>query len=98
MGKTIFIKGDHVVAKNWSGEEFLGIYDYGYTDGQHCVMNVKTNRRFCCKPKDVRNATNDEENEIKKILKEKKAQVKKETLEESEELEVALASTEEEKE
>jgi hypothetical protein len=95
MGKKIFVKGDHVAAKTWQGEEFLGIYDYTYTDGLHCVMNVKTNKRFCVKSKDIREANNDEEEEIKKILKEKKIKLKemqKKMIDE--EFEAALASTE----
>ena len=102
MAKETYVNGNHVVAKKWnaSSEEFLGIYEYDYSDGSHCVMEIKTNRRYNIKPKDVRNPTNEEEEEIKNLLKERKAilkEMKKEITEKknNEELDMALASTEE---
>jgi hypothetical protein len=97
MGKLILVKGDHVVAKKWSGEEFLGVYEYQYLDGSHCIFEVKSNRRFNAKPNDVRIPSNEEENEITRIIKEKKAILKSppttvNTTVNNEELEMALAA------
>jgi hypothetical protein len=98
MAREIYVKGNHVVAKKWyAHDEFLGIYEYGYQDGSHCVREIKTNKRFNVKPKDIRNPTNEEEEEIKKLLKKRKVllkEMKKEVTEEknSEELEMALAA------
>ena len=97
MGKLILVKGDHVVAKKWSGEEFLGVFEYSYLDGSHCIFEVKSNRRFNAKPNDVRLPTDEEEKEIKRLIKDKKIKLKeplttvKETAN-NEELEMALAA------
>lgn len=76
MGKLILVRGDHVVAKKWSGEEFLGVYEYGYLDGSHCIFAVGSNRRFNAKPNDVRLPTEEEEKEIKRIVNENKVKLK----------------------
>lgn len=96
MGKVILVKGDHVVAKKWSGEEFLGVYEYRYLDGSHCIFEVKSNRRFNAKPNDVRYPTDEEEKEIKRIIKDKKIKLKEPSptvnTTANEELEMALAA------
>ena len=99
MAKYNLTKGDHVVAKKWSGEEILGLFEYTYSDGSHCIFDVKTNKRFNTKRKDVREVTEEEEKEIKKILKEKKDYLKNAKIEdtpkeeENEELNIALAES-----
>ena len=70
-------KGDYVIAKTWSGIEKMGILDYTYTDGEHCVIEASTNRRFCSHKNDVRKARQDEAEKIKLLLKESKVMVLK---------------------
>ncbi len=99
MAKVILTKGDCVVAKKWSGEEFLGIFEYSYLDGSHCVVDVKTNKRFNVKKNDIKLANEDEEKAIKKFVKENKVKVRENTetatKENTEdELEEALVATE----
>ena len=101
MAKLTLVKGDHIVAKKWSGEEFIGIFEYGYQDGSHCVVEVSTNKRFNVKAKDVVRYTNeDEEKEIKRIIKERKIVLKEtpnnDTATTTNDLDALLASTEEE--
>jgi hypothetical protein len=88
MAKVNLVKGDHIVAKKWSGEEFLGVYEYSYQDGSHCVIEVATNKRFNVKHKDFRMANEDEEKEIKKLVKENKTKIR-------ENVEVATKGTQE---
>lgn len=98
MAKLNLVKGDHVVAKKWSGEEFLGLYEYNYLDGSHCIFELGSHKRFNAKPKDVRLPSEDEEKEIKRLIKENKAYLKalKEPQKETpnEELEMALSAIE----
>ena len=103
MAKLTLVKGDHIVAKKWSGEEFIGIFEYGYQDGSHCVVEVSTNKRFNVKAKDVVRYTNeDEEKEIKKIIKERKIILKEppknETATTTNDLDALLAPTNEDDE
>lgn len=93
MAKTILVKGDYVVAKKWSGEEFLGVYEYHYEDGEHCIMDVKTHKRFCAHKGDVKLANEEQEKNIKQMIKENKLIIKKMMQQEEEnELEDALAA------
>lgn len=95
MIKKVLQKGDYVVAKKWNGEEMLGILEYTYTDGEHCVKDAKTNKRFCSHKNDIRLATEEEENKIKLLLKENNIIMKKyitPTVIEEDELEEALAA------
>lgn len=39
-------EGDKVMCKRWNGEEFMGTYQYQYTDGSHNVMDDRTGRRY----------------------------------------------------
>ena len=98
MGKGItFTSGDYVLAKNWSGHKFIGLYEYTYTDGEHCIIDAKTNKRFCAHKHDVWHADEEQVKEIKKLVKENKISLKKEETsgqEEQSELEDALAATE----
>lgn len=104
MGKLILSKGNAVIAKKWSGEEFIGLFEHTYKDGTHCVLDVKTNKRFNIKAKDIKLATEDEAKEAKRLAKKNNAVVRDNVGEkivkhkennESEELKLALASTEE---
>jgi len=95
----ILQKGDYVAAKKLNGEEVLGIYEYMYTDGSRCVLDVKNNKRINANHSDVRAATEDEANTIKKLVKIlnliDKTKDKKETkIEDEDEFDAALASTE----
>lgn len=107
MAKTVFSKGDCVVGKKWSGAEIVGVYEYSYDDGSHCVLEVSTNKRFCIKPKDLQLLNDEEAKEVKKLMKEKKLKLHEKadvvsstknlsTVEEKkkEELDVALAGDE----
>lgn len=100
MANTILVKGDYVVAKKWNGEEIIGILDYTYTDGEHCVIDAKTKQRFCSHKNDVRLANEFEQNEIKKLTKEQKIItrqteniIKNKQNNTDDELEAALAAT-----
>jgi len=70
MAKTEFSKGDCVKGKKWSGSEIIGVYEYTYDDGSHCVLEVANGKRFNIKPKDLELASEDEAKEIKKLQKE----------------------------
>lgn len=70
MAKTVFSKGDSVNAKKWSGTSFLGIYEHMYDDGSHCVLDVVSGKSFNVHPTDVKEATEEEAKEIKRIAKE----------------------------
>ena len=109
MAKINFSKGDCVKGKKWSGAEFLGMYEYTYDDGSHCVLEVSTGKRFNVKEKELQLANEDETKEIKKLQKENKLTLHKKPdavsnaknlseVEEkkTEELNVALAGEEEE--
>ena len=87
-----YIKGDYVSAKNWSGEHLLGIYEYQYLDGEHCITNAKNGRKFCAHHHDVRMATEEQVKEIKKLMKENKDPIEK--LIEENELDDALKAIE----
>lgn len=99
MAKIKFTKGDCVTAKKWNGEEFIGLYEFTYDDGEHCIIDVKTNKRFCSHNKDVKLASDSEAKEIKQLAKENKTKPMEnistttETID-NEELEEALAATE----
>ena len=93
------VKGNFVSAKKWSGEHFLGVYEYTYDDGSHCVLEVSTYKCFNVRKGCIKHATEEQEKEIKALLKErkiasaeKKAESKKETSDE--EFESVLAATE----
>lgn len=75
MAKTEFSKGTCVRAKKWSGEEFFGVFEYTYEDGSHCVLDVSTTKRFNVKKDDLTLANEEEEKDIKKLMKEKKLKV-----------------------
>lgn len=70
MAKTVFSKGDSVNAKKWSGTSFLGIYEHMYVDGSHRVIDVVSGKSFNVHPTDVKEATEEEDKEIKRIAKE----------------------------
>ena len=70
MAKTVFSKGDSVNCKKWSGASFLGIYEHMYDDGSHCVLDVVSGKSFNVHPTDVKEATEEETKEIKRIAKE----------------------------
>lgn len=70
MVKTNFTKGDSVNCKKWSGASFLGIYEHMYDDGSHCVLDVVSGKRFNVHPTDVKEASEEEAKEIKKLSKE----------------------------
>ena len=72
MAKTEFSKGACVRAKKWSGEEFFGVLEYTYDDGSHCVLEVSTAKRFNVKKDDLTLANEEEEKDIKKVMKENK--------------------------
>lgn len=60
-----FERGDYVVAKKFNGEEVIGVYEYPYLDGSHCVKNIKDNHRCCTKKGCIRKATSEEIEEMK---------------------------------
>lgn len=88
---SCYKKGAMISAKKFNGEEFLGVYQYTYDDGSHCVSDGT--KKWCCKPRDVKPA-NDEESKIiqETIIKPQREAEKRKRLEE----EVALAVTESE--
>ena len=67
MAKTNISKGDCVKGKKWSGAEIIGVYEYAYDDGSHCVLDVTNGKRFNIKPKDLELASEDEAKDIKKM-------------------------------
>lgn len=77
MTKTVISKGACVRAKKWSGDEFFGVLEYTYDDGSHCVLEVATAKRFNVKKDDLTIANEEEEKDIKKIMKEKKLKLGK---------------------
>ena len=102
MAKIVFSNGDCVKGKKWGGDEILGVYEYNYDDGSHCVLEASSGKRFNIKPKDLHMANEEEEKDIKRLLKENHLKpyakgetpkpTKKET--EDEELSIALAGDE----
>lgn len=93
MAKTSFTRGDCVVAKRWNGTEFMGVYEYTYSDGEHCIIDTN-NKHFCSHKHDVRKATEEEEKKIKQLMKQNKIIPIKEPIDEDEELKEALAAVE----
>ena len=75
MKKNTFTKGDLVSAKKWSGEHFLGIYMHSYDDNSHLVKDAKTKREFNVLKGNVKHASEEEEKEIKQLLKNNKTVV-----------------------
>lgn len=105
MAKINFISGDCVSGKKWNGDPILGVYEYSYDDGSHCVLEASSGKRFNIYAKDLKKATEEEEMDIKKLMKEnhikpyiKNGDVTKTTKkkEEDEELSIALAGETEE--
>lgn len=96
MAKTILAKGDYVSAKKWSGEQFLGIYEYTYDDGSHLVRDVKLMRDFNVHKGNIKHATEEEEKQIKQLFKGNKTILEQniDSEEEENELEETLVSTE----
>ena len=72
MIKKVLLKGDYVSAKTWNGNEIIGILEYTYTDGEHCVIDAVTGKKFCCHREDVKLASELEQARIKRIQTEKK--------------------------
>ena len=70
MSKLKYNNNCYVAAKKWDGTQFLGLYEYTYTDGSFCVLDVKNGKRFNVKPKDMKFANEEETNQIKNIIKE----------------------------
>ena len=69
--KTVFNRGDYVKCKKWDGVEILAILEYTYPlDSSHCVVDVKTTKRFNIRPNDIKLATEEEAKEIKRLSKE----------------------------
>lgn len=97
MTKIILTKGDCVSAKKWSGEQFLGIYEHTYDDGSYLVRDVKLMRDFNVHKRQIRLATEEEEKQIKQLLKEPiiTNDDNKEEHNNDDELDEALAATEE---
>ena len=88
MAKIILAKGDCVSAKKWSGEQFLGIYEHTYDDGSYLVRDVKLMRDFNVHKGQIKHASEEEEKQIKQLLKNNKTVV-----EETEENELDEALT-----
>lgn len=61
MAKNKFFKGDLVSGKKWNGEHFIGVYEYEYDCGDHCITDGQ--KEYCIKHNDCHKA-NDEEAEI----------------------------------
>lgn len=107
MAKQVFLNGDYVKAKKWSGESFLGILEYTYDDGSHCVVDVTSSKRFNVLKGDLKHASEEETKEIKNLAKQnniraykkdnstKKKETDKKEKEEELELEAALQASEE---
>jgi hypothetical protein len=72
MAKSLFSRGACVRAKKWSGQEFFGVLEYTYDDGSHCVLEVATAKKFNVKKDDLTLANEEEEKDIKKLMKENK--------------------------
>jgi hypothetical protein len=96
MAKKInFIKGDCVSAKKWSGEEFLGIFEYTYDDGSYCVMDASNNRHFNVLKGCIKHATEEQEKTIRVLVKERNVKITTPKTEvNNAELEYALEATE----
>ena len=96
MGKSNkFKKGDMVNAKKVNGEHFLGIYEYEYDCGDHCVFDG--NKKFCVNHNAVKKASTEEEEIIKENIIKPMREEKKKKLTEQQELEdFATEPTEEE--
>lgn len=101
MAKGNFTKSDCVIAKRLDGIKFKGLFEYKYNDGSFCVVDVNTNRKYLCRPKDVEMASEDEAKEIKRLakanntmLKERNPQSSTDDETNEEELEEALAAIE----
>ena len=59
MAKAVsFSNGAPVRAKKFDKEKFLGVYLYSYDDGSHCIFDGK--KKWCCAPRDVSAADEDE--------------------------------------
>ena len=103
MAKQIYVKGDCVRAKKWSGESFLGMYEHTYDDGSHCVVDPSTGKRFNVLKSQLKMATDEEAKEIKRLAKENDIEIRDKVsntragyskTEQDSELEAALAATE----
>lgn len=103
MGKQIYVKGDCVKAKKWSGESFLGMYEHTYDDGSHCVINPENGKRFNVLKGQLKMATDEEAKEIKRLAKENDIEIRDKVYstraghsktEQDNELEAALAASE----
>lgn len=61
-----FKKGDLVSGNRFNGEPFIGIYEYEYDCGDHCVSN--TTIKFCVHKNKIKKATPEEEELIKETI------------------------------
>lgn len=86
MAKTYkFSKGDLVSGKKWNGEHFIGVYQYEYDCGDHCIFDG--NKQYCIHKKDCHTANEEEQELIKenivKPMREKAKTAKKAKQEEN---------------
>lgn len=75
-----FKKGELVSAKKLNGEKILGIYQYEYDCGDHCI-SIGT-KKYCVQKNPVKKATEEEEKIIQETIIKPMREAKKKAAEE----------------